>query len=150
NRCLEIEAKTRQPTWAHPGGAVGLASAARLAETRSSACAAYGSTAPDSASRPYAERSSSSPSVMVGPKCRQLGNHHLGHRALCPASGSQYAQPSLVPRRPQRLPVMTTSSRRDPSAAGVRKPTQEETRKEATNVWRHSGRSSLFRRACAI
>src|SRR5215471_11396762 len=90
NRCSKIEAKTRQPTWAHPGGALGLEGAARLAETRSSACAAYGSMAP--ASRPYAERSYSSPSVMVGPKCRQLGNHHLEHRALCPASVSQYAR----------------------------------------------------------
>src|SRR5262249_25016087 len=89
NRCSKIEAKTRQPTWAHPRDAVGLEGAARLAETHSSACAAYGSMAP--ASRPYAERSSSSPSVMVGPKCRQLGNHHLGHRALCPASVSQNA-----------------------------------------------------------
>src|SRR6516162_4583505 len=78
NRCSKIEVKTRQPTWAHPGGAVGLAGAARLAETGSSACAAYGSMAPNSASRPYAERSSSS--VMVGPKCRQLGNHRLGHQ----------------------------------------------------------------------
>src|SRR6516164_4735519 len=93
NRCLEIEAKTRQPTWAHPRGAVGLAGAARLAETGPNACAAYGSMPPNSASRPYTERSSSSPSVMVGPKCRQLRNHHLGHRALCPASGSQHAQP---------------------------------------------------------
>src|SRR6516225_9388496 len=67
NRCSKIEAKTRQPTWAHPGGAVGLAGAARLAETRSSVCAAFGSMAPNSASRPYAERSSSSPWVMVGP-----------------------------------------------------------------------------------
>src|SRR5262249_34681871 len=93
NRCLEIEAKARQPTWAHPGGAIGLAGAARLAETGSSARAACGSMAPNSASRPYTERSFSSPSVMVGPKCRQLGNHHLGHRALCPVSGSQHAQP---------------------------------------------------------
>src|SRR6516162_11459778 len=93
NRCLEIEAKTRQPAWAHPGGAIGLAGAARLAETGSGACAAYGSMAPNSASRPYTERSSSSPSVMVGPKCRQPGNHHLGHRALSPASQPPHSLP---------------------------------------------------------
>src|SRR5215472_3886682 len=103
NRCSKIEAKTRQPTWVHPGGVVGLAGAARLAETGSSACAAYGSMAPNSASRPYAERSSSSPPVMVDPKWRELGNHHLGHRVLCLASGSQHAQPPrsfLGGRRP--------------------------------------------------
>jgi hypothetical protein len=32
SRCSKIEEKTRQPTWAHPGGAVGLAGAAQALE----------------------------------------------------------------------------------------------------------------------